>query len=413
MDKNIGNWKDGEGAEKREPSQSCCGESPPVSSEEAPSCCGAPETTAKSEPVPCCGTPDLSEPPLVQEATHWIDGQVSTPVGVVPRVSTEIRLADRWGGWKVRMGIGRTRYRVAPGLYAVGDPTSESPVFVTANFKMSFDSLRRDLSGRDGWILVLDTRGVNVWCAAGKGTFGTDEIVKQAALANLDRVVSHRRLIVPQLGAPGVSAHEVKRRSGFRVVYGPVRSEDLPAYLDGGMETTPKMRRVSFPFWRRVELAPVDITGPIKYILLIMAGLVLLSGLGSDGYSTARALSVGSRSALLFLAAYVSAAFLTPAFLPWLPGRSFSLKGMWIGLLLALAVVGTLWNRGALFDGTLGLVSWFLLAPAVASFVAMNFTGASTYTSLSGVRREMRTAVPLQAVAAAVGLGLWITGRFV
>jgi CO dehydrogenase/acetyl-CoA synthase gamma subunit (corrinoid Fe-S protein) len=76
----------------------------------------------------------------------------------------------------MRWGIGRHRYRIEPGLYAVGTPGSDSPVLVTANYKMSFDALRRELGGLDAWILVLETDGINVWCAAGKGTFGTEEV---------------------------------------------------------------------------------------------------------------------------------------------------------------------------------------------------------------------------------------------
>jgi len=51
------------------------------------------------------------------------------------------------------------RYRVAPGLYAVGAPDGGSPVVVTANYKMSFDLLRRALHGMAAWVVVLDTRG--------------------------------------------------------------------------------------------------------------------------------------------------------------------------------------------------------------------------------------------------------------
>jgi len=43
----------------------------------------------------------------------------------------------------------------------------------------------------------------------------------------------------------------------------------------------------------------------------------------------------------------------------------------------------------------------------------MNFTGASTYTSLSGVKREMRTALPLQIGAGIAGLGHWLVSRFI
>ncbi len=152
----------------------------------------------------------------------------------IPRVPTELDWADRLGSWKVRWAIGRMKYTVEPGLYGVGEPTADSPVFVTANYKMSFDRLRRALTGRDGWILVLDTKGINVWCAAGKGTFGTEELVGRIEDVGLGDIIAHKKLIVPQLGATGVSAHAVKRQSGFQVLYGLVRTEDLPALLDGG-----------------------------------------------------------------------------------------------------------------------------------------------------------------------------------
>ena len=131
-----------------------------------------------------------------------------------------------------RLGVRRGDHRVRPGsLRAWAARARSSPVFVTANYTLSFDALRSSLPGIDGYILVLDTHGINVWCAAGKGTFGTDELVRRIEATGLSDVVSHRRLILPQLGAPGVQAHEVRRRTGFRVEYGPVRAADLPAYL--------------------------------------------------------------------------------------------------------------------------------------------------------------------------------------
>ena len=81
---------------------------------------------------------------------------------------------------------------------------------MTANYKLSFDAIRKNLSGQNGWILVLDTKGINVWCAAGKGTFGTNELVKRIRLVSLEKIVNHKRLILPQLGAAGVAAHKVK-----------------------------------------------------------------------------------------------------------------------------------------------------------------------------------------------------------
>ena len=343
----------------------------------------------------------------------WLEGAVTTAVGEVPRVSTVLRFADRLGAWKARWAIGRMRYTVEPGLYAVGNPTPQSPVLVSANYKMSFDRLRSQLGRRDAWILVLDTRGINVWCAAGAGTFGTDEIVSRAESVRLSEVVSHRKLVLPQLGAPGVSAHAVKRQSGFRVVYGPVRAQDLPTFLDAGMKATPEMRRVRFPLRDRVVLIPVELVMSAKWALLVAACLFLLSGFGSGIYSSGRAVAIGSRAVISFLTVYLAAVVFTPALLPWLPGRSLSLKGAWIGMVLAVAAGGYGWNHPGFFENRLSVAACFLAMPAVASFMAMNFTGASTYTSLSGVRREMRVAVPMQITCAALGLTLWLAGRFV
>jgi CO dehydrogenase/acetyl-CoA synthase gamma subunit (corrinoid Fe-S protein) len=144
---------------------------------------------------------------------------------------------DWWVHFQARVGYKRMDHKVTPGLYKLGNPNDESPVLVTANYALSFDALRSKLEGVDCFILALDTKGVNVWCAAGKGTFGTSELIKKIEETGLSTVVKHRRLILPQLGAPGVSAHEVKKATGFTVEYGPVRAEDIDEYLRTGKAT--------------------------------------------------------------------------------------------------------------------------------------------------------------------------------
>ena len=302
-------------------------------------------------------------------------------------------------------------YRVAPGLYAVGRPTPASPVFVSANFKLSFDLLRASLNGRDGWILVLETYGINVWCAAGKGTFGTAELINRIAATGLEAVVEHRRLIVPQLGAVGVSAHQVRKASGFNVRYGPVRAADIGEYLDGGMKATASMRRVSFGAWERLILTPIELVNTAPIIFAIALGLLLLSGVYAWGYDAARLVEAGITSVVMIALAWISGAVLAPLLLPWLPGRAFATKGALAGLVLAgaaLYVVNT-GGRVGMFDA----LAWAVLIPAISSFLMMNFTGASTFTSISGVQREMLYAVPLQLSCAVIGLGFWIAGRFI
>jgi CO dehydrogenase/acetyl-CoA synthase delta subunit len=361
--------------------------------------------------VSSCGCRSQACCPAAGSQPPWVLGSLGTPAGEVPVVGTRLAARDRLGAWKVRWSIGRMDYTAPPGLYAVGEPTPTSPVLVSANYKLSFDVLRSKLTGRDAWILVLDTKGVNVWCSAGKGTFCAEEIARQVEATRLPEVVSHRTLVLPQLSATGVSARDVGNVTGFRVVYGPVRAADLPAFLEAGMQATAEMRRVRFGFLDRVTLIPVELVGAARYAAIGALVLLVLGGLGRDGYSVAHVLRVGLPAALLFLSAYLVGVALPPALLPWLPGRAFSWKGATVGLAFGLAVVGYALAR----PGSLSLLqaaSWLLIAPAVASFLALNFTGASTYTSLSGVRRETAVAIRVQRLAAVAGVLLWVVGLF-
>ena len=194
------------------------------------------ENNGGSSGSPCCGNTPQEIKLISQPDGDWTAGSPTTPAGDIPIVSTSLSGRDVIGSWKARWGIKRMNYKVVPGLYGVGRPDDSSPVLVSANYKMSFDRLRKELSGIDAWILVIDTKGINVWCAAGKGTFSTDEIVRMVALTGLAAVVSHRKLILPQLGAPGVAAHEVLKRSGFKVTYGPVRGQRPSPVSPGGDE---------------------------------------------------------------------------------------------------------------------------------------------------------------------------------
>ncbi len=313
----------------------------------------------------------------------------------IPLLRTDLTFADHLGALRVRLGFGRDRYRITPGLYGIGGPDRSAPVLVTANYKLTVDALRKELNGRDVWLLVLDTRGVNVWCAAGKGTFGTEELIIRLLDSSIQTLVDHRTLVLPQLGAPGVAAHDVRAAVGFRVVYGPVRAADLPAFLDAGMKATPEMRRVEFRMWDRLTVTGVELsvmrdirvlTGATALLLLSAVGLVPWSG-------TALALTAGATGVL-------AGGLLVPLALPWVPGRAFALKGAIVGVLAAFGLLGTF---SAHIDAA-GSVALVVGVSALASFAAMNFTGSSTFTSLSGVLWEMRRAVPVQAVAALVAL---------
>ena len=335
-------------------------------------------------------------------------GAVETDIGSVPSVMATLNWRDHLGAIRVRWRIGRNRYAISPGLYALGSPDSSSEVLVTTNYKLSFDKLRHALPGRDFWIVVLDTKGINVWCAAGKGTFSTAEIVDRIEAIRLKEVVDHRRLIVPQLGAPGVAAHKVKKDTGFKVLYGPVRASDLPAFIDNGMYATEEMRRVTFPFRDRIAVSPVEIVGASRVMVFVIPAFFFLSGLlGPFNYWT-NITTTGSMAVASLVSAFIGGTMIFPMLLPWLPGRAFSLKGLFMGLIAAVSAIIGFGHGWSGWPQVVESLSWVLMVTAVTSYLAMNFTGASTYTSLSGVKKEMGVAVPLQISGAAVGLILWI-----
>jgi len=324
-------------------------------------------------------------------------------------ISSRWLLEDKLGALRVRFSIGRNSYRVSPGLYRLGEAGKDSEVLVTANYKLSFDVLRKNLSGLDAWILVLDTYGINVWCAAGKGTFGSNELIRQIRESQLNLHVSHRRLIVPQLGAPGVSARKVKEASGFTVKFGPVRAEDIKEYISAAYRKDEAARTVNFTFKDRFILTAVELANSIRYLLIAIIFLVLLSGIHSGGYSFSLLWEEGLSASLYFLAAYLSGAFLAPLLLPILPFRHFAGKGLVAGFM----VFGFILLFGRLDLSLLSMLAWFLISGAVSSYLCMNFTGASTYTSLSGVRKEMGIFVPIQIVFALSGLVLLIISKLI
>ncbi|HTZ21499.1 MAG TPA: mercury methylation corrinoid protein HgcA [Opitutaceae bacterium] len=335
--------------------------------------------------------------------------------GFIP-VQSDWTQADWLGALAVRLNVGRMDYRVAPGLYAAGRPDAAAPVFVTANYKLSFDHLRRALRGLDAWLLVLDTHGVNVWCAAGKGTFSTAELNRQIEVTGLSKVVSHRRLILPQLGAVGVAAHAVAQATGFTVIYGPVRAGDIPAWLNAGRRKDSAMRTVRFSFWDRLVLVPVEIVNGRTHLLTLAAVALVLALIRVRGFDPPLASSFAGYATLLLGSALAACIFL-PLLLPWLPTRSFSIKGATIGLILTacLAVLAPAYAGSgfwAVYQGGWAIAGSALAAGAIAAFVGLNFTGATVFTSQSGTLLETKRALPVIAGAAFGGLALQIIGAF-
>ena len=365
-----------------------------------PACCGPAQGTLQAQDEvsskTCLPLRDKVRP-------AWITGIRVTDAGEVPVVSTELTVSDYWEHVKCRASAFRNNYAVNPGLYAVGAPDRHSDILVSANYKFSFDALRKALKGLNVWVLVLDTKGINIWCAAGKGTFGTDELVRLISITELERIVDHRRIIVPQLGAPGTSAHKVKKASGFQVCYGPVRAEDIGAYIAAGYKATREMRTVTFPIFDRLVLTPMEINPAMKkyypwYALIMLA----VFGLQPEGIVFRDALDRGLPFLLLGLVSVFAGGLITPVLLPFIPFRSFAVKGWITGILSVFPATKFIATLEC--SNTVLLIFTYLFFPLASSYIALQFTGSTTFTGMSGVKKELEISIPLYIFGIVVSL---------
>jgi len=367
----------------------------------------------KKEEAACCGLPPGPECSRFARPGYEICGFaeefIDTAAGPVPKIRTKLSMADHAMSVLARFGIGRDSYGIAPGIYCTGTSDADSPVLVTANYKLTFDALRKELSSLSAWILVLDTRGINVWCAAGKSLFSTEEVIKRVKVSGLDKIVRHRELILPQLSATGVSAIDVKKGCGFKVIWGPIRANDIKQFLDAGKKADEPMRRVTFTISERLVLVPIELSFLIKPTVFILLGFFLLSGIGTEIFSVKDAWGRGIMAALAYAAGIFAGAVFVPAILPWLPGKAFSIKGAVTGIIASIFVMIFLKDIANAWE----LTALFLCTTAVSSYLGMNFTGSTPYTSPSGVEKEMRKAMPLQALAVLASIILWIGAAFV
>ena len=329
-------------------------------------------------------------------------------MGQVPRVSTILSRCDHLGTIGARTGFYRNNYKVTPGLYCTGEPDKDSPVLVTANYKLSFDALRKELFSQSSWILVVDTRGINVWCAGGKGTFSAEEVAYQVKRTELEKIVEHRQLILPQLCANGVALHKLKKLCGFRGTFGPIKAADLIKFLQTD-SVSEEMRSVTFDMGERAILIPLEICILWKQFFLIILLFFILSGISKDFFNLDLALSRGTTLTMGTLLGVFSGAVLTPLFLPWIPARAFWIKGTISGGILAIffsilkpATISTI--------DSVAIIFWIV---SCSSYLAMNFTGSTVYTSLSGVEKEMRKGLVFQVALAFFALLLWLISAFI
>jgi len=153
-----------------------------------------------------------------------------------------------------------TFFRMVPfprktGLIKIGNPDRNSPVLVTCNFHLTVERVRRALQGMDCYLLIANSHGINVWCAAAGGHFTSHSVISVLKTSGIEKLVDHRKIILPQLSATGVEGKIVTEKTGWHVLWGPVYASDIPQFMERHHKKTPEMRQVKFPVGQRLEMA--------------------------------------------------------------------------------------------------------------------------------------------------------------
>jgi SAM-dependent methyltransferase len=259
------------------------------------------------------------------------------------------------------------------GLYKFGNPTKESPVLVTANYLLTFTSVKKHLQGLDCYLLVVDTRGINVWCSAGKGNFSAEEIYASLRATRAEDITETRKLILPKLSANGVRYRDVERLSGWKAVFGPVYARDIPEYMANGFAESERMKRVRFELADRLWVGP-------PFALFVAFWFLLPLLVFHSLYSPA------------IPAIALAAGLIFPAVFYILPTYQFFKKGLVLGLAGAAGAGLFLLAAGV---PAKDIVQWALIIVGVTIFVAMDFSGMSPVSNYSKIKEEYYVVLPL------------------
>jgi 2-polyprenyl-3-methyl-5-hydroxy-6-metoxy-1,4-benzoquinol methylase len=247
--------------------------------------------------------------------------------------------------------------KVRTGLYAVGHPDADSPVLVTGNFDLTVRRLVQAIDGKvNVWLLVADSAGINVWCAAGGGYFTAEKVIAAVKSSHLSEVVNHHALILPQLCANGVDGWRIRKETGWGVHWGPVRAADVPTYLAGKRKKPDEMRWVTFPLKDRLEM--VTVTMGFYGLLILLPVLIFW-----------RPMFWPITFSLLGLSYFYAVVH------PWLPGRD----GLHKSIPLAIISVAGLFAYSALLNPLPAqqLFHWMVGLTGLSVFSAAELQGMS------------------------------------
>jgi ubiquinone/menaquinone biosynthesis C-methylase UbiE len=314
------------------------------------------------------------------------------PVIPIPH-STKFNLVSRLRELYCILFGGFRRIPTEPGLYVIGKPNQNSPVLVTANYFLTVQRVKRALASLDSYLLVADTKGINVWCSARGDHFTAEEVADIVKTSRIEELVNHKQLILPQLSAGGVDHLEVKNLTGWTARFGPNYAKYITEYIQTGRKTK-AMREVTFTLVQRLEASVQHAFfiswKLLKYPIIILTLLTLffqflfpweLLLLELVFIVWAMCLSLGA----LFYA---------------IPTSSFLIKGMIFGAMGSIASSLFLWSGSI---PNVDLFNWSLGMFALGVFITMDFSGMTPISNPRSIEREYMRMIYILVTAIILG----------
>jgi len=286
-------------------------------------------------------------------------------------------------------------YAIEPGLYYTGKQYDrQAPLLVTSNYFLSAFLVVRRIRSFNARLLVIDTDGINVWCSAGKERFSNEEITKQLDRYDRSLLTEDKRvsLILPKLSLAGVRLREL-RQSRIHPVIGPVYARDLPEYLSQPPFKDCDGDRVVFGLQSRLFTWLPGLVQVLGYSF----GIAFVFWIVEQIWKLPVPLGIIAITAIL-ASAY-------PILFPWIPGRRFAVKGLWLAAFTSL-IIFVLTATGKLVFADLPMALLFTFGTAV--FYGLTYTGNSAVSNYSRVRKEIARFLPLYAFLYAGSLAAFI-----
>ncbi len=131
--------------------------------------------------------------------------------------------------------------QVEPKAYAIGEPKTDSPVFVTTNFSLTYFIVSGEIEncGISAWLVVPECEGMSVLTAWAAGKFSGAAIAKFIKTINFEQQVSRRDLVIPGYVAQ-ISGELEENLPGWKVIVGPQEAADLESFVKNRLNLQPK-----------------------------------------------------------------------------------------------------------------------------------------------------------------------------